>query len=133
MRVHKFGRIHKGENIWERKILGKTFSTNQKNSRHLTPENTLGKLKYLSHLCDVYSLFHYLRPRKRGKILSHMIADPETNISKLDIGLNKEVKREIKGDSTTNMFAVQSRQKFLLCAAGVFVSYFYYGILQESM
>jgi hypothetical protein len=61
-----------------------------------------------------------------------MIADPKTNISRIDIGLNNEVKREIKGDSA-NMVAGQSSKKFLLCAVGVFVSYFYYGILQESM
>lgn len=29
--------------------------------------------------------------------------------------------------------AGQGRKKFFVCAIGVFVSYFYYGILQESM
>lgn len=33
--------------------------------------------------------------------------------------------------SVTNMAA--GRKKFLICAVGVFVSYFYYGILQETM
>lgn len=34
---------------------------------------------------------------------------------------------------TTKMVAGQGRKKFLVCAFGVFVSYFYYGILQETM
>lgn len=39
---------------------------------------------------------------------------------------------ESKGN-TVNMVAGQGSKKFLVCALGVFVSYFYYGILQETM
>lgn len=37
------------------------------------------------------------------------------------------------GDSLTMAVAGQGRKKFFVCAIGVFISYFYYGILQESI
>ncbi|XP_053408484.1 solute carrier family 35 member B1-like isoform X1 [Mercenaria mercenaria] len=61
-----------------------------------------------------------------------MVVDPKNDISSLDTGLDADVVREKQGDSVS-MLAGQGRNKFLLCAAGVFVSYFYYGILQESI
>ena len=42
-------------------------------------------------------------------------------------------KAQKAGNSLNMAVAGQGRKKFIVCAIGVFVSYFYYGILQESM
>ncbi|WAR06078.1 S35B1-like protein [Mya arenaria] len=51
----------------------------------------------------------------------------------VDLHIVSSRSRDIKGDSINMSVAGQGRKKFLVCALGVFVSYFYYGILQESM
>ena len=38
-----------------------------------------------------------------------------------------------QGNSLNMAVAGQGRKKFIVCAIGTFVSYFYYGILQEAM
>lgn len=61
-----------------------------------------------------------------------MADDPKTTVSGSELGLDADTSRQNRGDPATTSMAA-GRNKFLLCAAGVFVSYFYYGIIQESM
>lgn len=49
---------------------------------------------------------------------------------KIEIDSKLDKSRDTFGDSSR---MAAGRSKFLICAAGVFVSYFYYGILQETM
>ncbi|KAH3700675.1 hypothetical protein DPMN_075652 [Dreissena polymorpha] len=49
-----------------------------------------------------------------------------------DLHISTSESRDIIGNSE-NMVAGQGRTKFIICGVGVFVTYFYYGILQEDI
>ena len=59
--------------------------------------------------------------------------ESETNIDILPL-TKENIENTGNSPNEKNMaVAGQGRKKFFVCAIGVFVSYFYYGILQESM
>ena len=62
----------------------------------------------------------------------HMNSQLEISETAVDLGTNRPATRDYKGNSV-NMVAGEGSKKFLVCAVGVFISYFYYGILQETM
>lgn len=47
---------------------------------------------------------------------------------------NTELDRtEVKASETMPSLPTQSRKKLIVCCAGIFLCYFYYGIVQERM
>lgn len=62
-----------------------------------------------------------------------MIVEPVSTSSSVELGHPVASLISDKGNSASMVAGQHSRKKFLICALGVFVSYFYYGILQESI
>lgn len=67
--------------------------------------------------------------------LVHMIDNPSLSSISVDSGLQTDTSTQNLARAVTydGVRMANGRKKFLFCAAGVFVSYFYYGILQETM
>lgn len=57
----------------------------------------------------------------------------DVNATAVDLHIGSSISRDKEGNSVNNMVAGQGRKKFIICALGTFVAYFYYGILQEDM
>lgn len=61
-----------------------------------------------------------------------MIKDATGSKDNTSVLITREISRAGPGNPEI-MIAGQGRKKFFVCAFGVFISYFYYGILQESI
>ena len=107
------------------------LSTNQNHARSLTLINPEIATKPKVENEDVKSSI------KQSLYATFPVASMSTNQTESERNLdNKTVTFENKGNSLKEKsmaVAGQGRKKFFVCAIGVFVSYFYYGILQESM